>query len=91
MNEIDEAQLIKYWVLVVAFEQRRLTAAEFETLFLALYKNDPTQWGSSAYEVLQAMFRAIDEFVPSEDSDNQESEDRLRSAIASQAARLRHG
>lgn len=57
------------WPYVALFHvvlQRRVTVQEFEVVFLAMYKNDPTSWTPSVFSVLESVFGAVDEFCENE-------------------------
>lgn len=51
-----------YVVLLEAFVAGRLSAGEFEMVFLRMYKNDPAEWPSSIFDVLDGLFADVDEY-----------------------------
>lgn len=76
------SSLEPYVRLLRAFTRREIGAAEFESLFLALYKEDETDWPDPTFDVLDTLFRAVDE---SGDDDDAEA---LRAAAAQALAAL---
>lgn len=52
-----------YVVLISAFVEDRLTASEFEQLFLALFKLDPGGRPQFEYAALEQLFGDVDAFV----------------------------
>ena len=58
-----------YAILLRLFVDGRMTAEEFEVVFLSLYKNDPTDWPGETFDVLDRLFGDVDDFV---------ADDRLR-------------
>ncbi|GII77230.1 hypothetical protein Sru01_22120 [Sphaerisporangium rufum] len=55
-------ELAPYVVLVSAFIEHRLTGAEFEVMFLKLYKTDPTKWEDELFRALDGLFAAVDDY-----------------------------
>jgi len=55
--------LTPYVTMLNAFVQRRLTPLEFETLYLALFKNDDRLEPGAAFERLDRLFGVVDEYV----------------------------
>lgn len=47
-----------------AFAERRLEAEEFESVYLALFKNDPTMWPQEVFDVLNRLFTDVDAYSP---------------------------
>ena len=48
--------------LIGAYIDGRLSAIEFETFYLALFKNSGDGWSEKEYELLQQLFGAVDRF-----------------------------
>lgn len=59
--------LHRYAVPLRAFVEGRLTAAEFEVLYLAVFKGDDTIHGPPVFNVLDRMFAEVDEYVDDPD------------------------
>ena len=55
-----------YIALFDALVARRVTVAEFEVIFLAMYKNDPTSWPRAVFDALETVFGTVDEFCEDE-------------------------
>ena len=55
-------ELVPYLDLMRGFGERRISASEFETKFLALYKNDATNWSEREFRALDELFGAVDAF-----------------------------
>ena len=71
-----------YAILLRLFIDGRMTAGEFEVIFLSLYKNDPTDWPGEIFDVLDRLFGDVDDFV---------ADDRLRTETGGiDADELRH-
>jgi hypothetical protein len=51
-----------YGVLIELFVDQRITADEFETIFLPLYTSDPTSWNSETYDLLDRLFSEVDRY-----------------------------
>ncbi|WP_306960774.1 colicin immunity domain-containing protein [Arthrobacter bambusae] len=49
-------------MLLRLFVDRRLTADEFELVFLRLYKLDPTEWPPDLFDVLDTLFGDVDAY-----------------------------
>lgn len=74
-----------YAVLLQLLARNRITADEFETLFLSLYKNDSTKWPEEIYKVLDQLFYAVDDYNRDpllRDNDVDENELRSRATLA---------
>lgn len=56
------ADLRRYVDLISAFVEGRMEAAVFESEYLRLFKNDPTDWPEDAYQVLDGLFADVDAF-----------------------------
>jgi len=56
-----------YAVLLRLFAEGALSAGEFEVVFLRLYKDDPTDWPSDLYDVLDSLFADVDEYCSDDD------------------------
>lgn len=56
------AAVAPYVSLLVAFLEHRLTPAEFEILYLFLFKNDPGGRDPEVYRVLNDLFGEVDAF-----------------------------
>ncbi|WP_160147657.1 colicin immunity domain-containing protein [Arthrobacter sp. TS-15] len=79
-----------YAVLLLLLAQSRISADEFETLFLPLYKSDSTKWPEEIYRVLDQLFYAVDDY--NRDPilrDNDVDANQLRSRAALAFAELR--
>ena len=71
-----------YGILVRLFVDGRITAEEFEVIFLRLYKADPTSWSGEVFDVLDRLFGDVDAFS---------GDERLRAATDGiDAGELRH-
>ena len=55
-------RILPYAILLSAFTERRITAREFEQLYMAIFKNDPTEWGRLVFDVLDGLFGDVDEY-----------------------------
>lgn len=51
-----------YALLLRLFVDGRLTADEFELVFLRLYKLDPTEWPPDLFDVLDTLFGDVDAY-----------------------------
>lgn len=51
-----------YAVLMRLFVDGRISADEFEVLFLPLYKGDSTRWSAEIYGILNGFFYAVDDY-----------------------------
>jgi Bacterial self-protective colicin-like immunity len=56
------AALEPYGALLRMLVEGRIAAAEFEAVFLPLYKNDPTAWPPAVFDILDGVFADVDEF-----------------------------
>ena len=54
--------LSDYLTLLEAFLDRRLAVADFERMYLRMFKDDPTLRPSEEYEILNALFASTDAF-----------------------------
>ena len=54
--------LAPYGVLMRAFVDGRVSAEEFELLFLRLYKQDATDWPPDVFDALDGLFGAVDDY-----------------------------
>ncbi len=52
-----------YLVIMRQFIAGSITGEEFETVFLPLYKRDPTRWPADIFRVLDGVFADVDDFV----------------------------
>ena len=55
--------LAPYRELLADFVGGGVAAAQFETNFLARYKNDPTLWPTDVFDLLDAFFADVDDYV----------------------------
>lgn len=55
-------RILPYVILLSAFTERRITAREFEQLYMAIFKNDPNEWESPVFGVLDSLFGDVDEY-----------------------------
>lgn len=60
---MKRADLSEYLTLMDAFVLRRMSAGEFETKYLALFKNENRHFGSPIFEVLDKLFGDVDAYV----------------------------
>ena len=51
-----------YWFLIEAFVEDRLSAPEFESLYLRLFQYDPTRW-HELYDILHPLFTDVDAYT----------------------------
>ncbi|PKQ31984.1 MAG: hypothetical protein CVT62_06270 [Actinobacteria bacterium HGW-Actinobacteria-2] len=60
-------KLSAYSLLIRMVIDQRISAREFETLYLQLYQDDPTDWPIDVLDVLESLFADLDElFGPNE-------------------------
>lgn len=64
--EVYVPPLWPYVALFSAVVDRRVTIAEFEVIFLAMYKNDVTPWPKEVFSALDTVFGAVDDFCEEE-------------------------
>lgn len=81
------SDLAPYVIMIRAFIDGRLTATEFETLFLVLFKRDTTEWSGDTFHALDTLFGDVDAYHPDasirEQTDGiDEQELRLRATLA---------
>lgn len=69
MTENEAWDLERCVTLIAAFSEGRLNGLEFQTLFLALYKLDPTHWSPEGYEILQEVFYAVEDYDETSDGE----------------------
>ncbi|MCU1417148.1 MAG: Bacterial self-protective colicin-like immunity [Schumannella sp.] len=62
-----------YVALMRAYVDGRLQSAEFEVVYLALFKSDPALREPSMYDALATTFHAIDDYWPGESLDQQDA------------------
>lgn len=55
-------KLSAYAILIRLLIDQRISAREFEALFLQLYQDDPTDWPVNVLDVLENLFADVDEF-----------------------------
>lgn len=55
-----------YLTLLGAFAEGRITADEFESLYLFIFKNDREFYGGQVYEVLNTLFGQVDAYCGDE-------------------------
>ena len=75
--------LVPYWALIEAFVQGRLRPAEFESIYLGLYLNDPTMWSQDLFDILDRLFGVVEDYYadPSlREDDDPDGEQLKRSA-----------
>lgn len=51
-----------YRALLQAFKEERISSADLETSFFALYINDPTMWDEATFHALDSFFGQLDDF-----------------------------
>jgi len=59
--------LFPHVILIRAFLERRLTAVEFEVLFLAAFKAEGPRRPPEIFNVLERIFFDVDDFCPDEE------------------------
>jgi hypothetical protein len=52
-----------YLVLMQSFNSRAITATEFESKYLAIFKSDQRSFPTEVFEVLNQLFTDVDVFV----------------------------
>jgi hypothetical protein len=57
------AMTARYRGLISDFVDQRISADEFETAYLSLFKTDTTQVRSTEFEVLDGLFADVDDYV----------------------------
>ena len=55
-------ELAPYTALIEAFVEERIRPLEFESLYLRLFKNDPTMWPQEIFQVLNRLFSDVDAY-----------------------------
>lgn len=76
-------KLSAYTILIRLLIDERISGAEFETLFLQLYQDDPTDWPVHMLDVLEELFADVDELGEHGwDSPRHEAELRHRARLA---------
>jgi hypothetical protein len=81
-----------YIALFGALLERRMTMPEFETIFLAMYKSDPTPWPPAVFNTLETVFGAVDEYCEDDDLRREVdglAEEDVRAEVERSLARLR--
>ncbi|MCE1173817.1 MAG: colicin immunity domain-containing protein [Propionibacteriales bacterium] len=63
-------KLSAYSLLMRMVIDQRISAREFETLFLQLYQDDPTDWPIDVLDVLETLFADLDELFGQGDPAN---------------------
>jgi hypothetical protein len=82
-------KLSAYSQLLRMLIDQRISAAEFETLFLQLYQDDPTDWPIDLLDVLEGLFGDIDELYGPQAPDSPDwAEAELRRRAESSYSRL---
>ncbi len=75
-----------YLALIAAFVNAQLTADQFQSIYLTLFKYDPGGRPEAIYDVLDALFGDVDAYTAVEDADEpswiDEAELRARARIA---------
>ena len=56
------SRLAPYVVILRVFTEGRMTATEFETVYLRLYLDDPTRWPDDLFGVLDGFFTEVDRY-----------------------------
>lgn len=54
-------KLSAYSLLIRLLIEERISGSEFESLFLQLYQDDPTDWPVQVLDVLEGIFADLDE------------------------------
>ncbi len=63
-------KLSAYSLLMRMVIEQRISAREFETLFLQLYQDDPSDWPIDVLDVLETLFADLDELFGQGDPAN---------------------
>jgi hypothetical protein len=63
-SRTEKIALQPYLHLIGGFVSRRLSGEEFESIFYAIFKNDPTLWSRGPEGFLEAVFQAAESFNP---------------------------
>jgi hypothetical protein len=63
-------KLSAYSLLIRMVIEQRISAREFETLYLQLYQDDPTDWPIDVLDVLEDLFADLDELFGSNEPVN---------------------
>lgn len=75
-----------YLALIAAFVNERISADEFEPIYLVLFKNDPGGRPEPIYQVLDTLFGDVDSYDPNPTPDEPswigENELRRRARVA---------
>jgi len=58
------SDLAPYVIMVRAFVEGRLTATEFENLYLVVFKRDPIQRPGEVFRILDRLFADVDSYHP---------------------------
>lgn len=58
-----------YKILLQLLATRKLSAIEFQTIFLPLYKNDPKIWDEESFSLLESVFADVDALTDMQDAD----------------------
>jgi hypothetical protein len=66
-NEAAERMAARYRGLISRFINREISAGEFESFYLALFKHDKDQVPSPQFEVLDRLFADVDDYVADPD------------------------
>jgi hypothetical protein len=87
------SDLAPYVIMGRTFLDRRLTATEFEALFLAMFKHDTTQRSGNVFRILDSLFLDVDDFQPDASVREQAGgidDEELRSRAGAALNRLRN-
>ena len=82
------ATLDEYTALMRSFVEGGMTALEFESAYLSLFKNDSTLWSGPEFTILDGLFADVDAFVADPtirdegDLDEAQLKDRASEALA---------
>lgn len=84
-------EVLPYIHLISSFVEGKISANEFESQYLKLYKNDPTPWSEELFSVLDGLFADVDAFCPDPDlrDEGDLDEDQLRQRSAAALEKLR--
>ena len=61
------ASIAPYAVMLRLFIDGRISADEFEVVFLRLYKVDPTDWPADLFDVLDTLFADVDAYCAADE------------------------
>ena len=60
----DPSDVKPYVAMIEAFLSGRMTAGEFERVYLRAFKDDPTDWPEPIFQLLNEVFLDLDAYCP---------------------------